>query len=71
MSNNNELNKLDKLLTQLQNDILDEYNQKNISKKEMKNIMDWTRKVVEARKKNPDSDILFIEMELEDLEDLE
>ena len=43
--------KLEKLLKGLQNDILDEYNKGTISHQEMMNIMRWTKKVIELKKK--------------------
>ena len=38
------------LIKQFQDDVLDEYNSGNISEKEMKNIIDWSRKAVEIKK---------------------
>lgn len=50
----------EKLLRQFQDDVLDEYNNRHISKKEMLNIMKWANKIIEIKKKRPGSkDITF------------
>ena len=60
----------DKLFKNLQNDILDEYNNNKISKKEMINILTWVNKVNKIRKNNPNSIMLVLEPEeLKELEE--
>jgi len=39
------------LIKQFRDDILDEYNNKNISKKEMLNIMNWANRIIKAKKR--------------------
>ena len=40
------------LMIKFQNDVMDEYNNGTISKKEMKNILEWSRQAVETKKEN-------------------
>lgn len=63
---NDNVAKLERLLSNLQDDILDEYNAGNISEKEMKNIMRWTRKIIEIKKGNPNSKFIVMGIEKED-----
>ena len=48
---NDYIVKLEKLLKTLQDDILDEYNKGSISHQEMVNVMNWTKRMIEAKKK--------------------
>ena len=50
----------DKVFDDLLDDILDEYNKNNISKKEMINIIKWVDKIKEIKDKNPNSILLFV-----------
>jgi len=48
----NTIEYFDKPMKNLQDDILDEYNQGKISKKEMTNIMEWITNMIEMKKRN-------------------
>jgi len=50
-SKETDINKLQHLFDNLQDDILDEYNKKTISKKEMKNILNWLNQMRGRMKK--------------------
>lgn len=49
--------KLENLLHGLQDETLDQYNEGNISKKEMINIMDWINGIIEMKRENPNAKI--------------
>jgi len=54
--------KLKTLLSKLQDDILDEYNKHEVSYDEMVKIMEWTKRIIEAKLKNPNSRALVIDL---------
>jgi len=47
----NTLNKIDRVFTNIENEVLDEYNQGKISGKEMENIVAWCEKMRNIKKK--------------------
>jgi len=57
------MSNLKKLMEQLQDDILDEYNKGNMSQEEMSKIMQWTKRIIETKEEKPNSNVMFFKLD--------
>ena len=64
MSNDSKyMTYFESLMRRFQNNVLDVYNDGKISKKEMTNILNWTRKIIEVKKQATDNKVALLYIE--------